>query len=91
MMITVLEARVTKENWPILEEAFQRALQQTPPGLEQSYLVHSIEDAELWQIISIWSGMPSLQQIQKAKEAGGDAARGAHLSRGSCRIHAYCL
>jgi len=66
----ILEAHVAKENWSLLEQAYQRVSQQTPPGLEQSFLVHGIEDQDLWQIITVWSGMPSLQQIQKAKEAG---------------------
>ena len=69
-MITIIEAHVKKENWPLLEQGFQRNLQQTPPGLEQSFLIHSIEDENLWQIVTVWSGMPSLQQIQQAKEAG---------------------
>jgi hypothetical protein len=69
-MIMITEARVAKENWPLLEQAYQRNSHQTPPGLEQSFLVHSIEDEDLWQIITVWSGMPALQQIQRAKEAG---------------------
>lgn len=70
MMITIIEAHVAEENWPLLEQAYQRSSQQTPPGLEQSFLVHSYEDRDLWQIITIWSGMASLQQIQKSKESG---------------------
>ncbi len=70
MMISVIEARVKKENWPILQQAYQRSAGQTPPGLEQSFLVHGVEDEEVWQIVSVWSGMPSLQQIQQSKEKG---------------------
>jgi heme-degrading monooxygenase HmoA len=70
MMVTIIEAHVAEENWPLLEQAYQRTSQQTPPGLEQSFLVHNIEDKDLWQIITVWSGMASLQQIQKSKEAG---------------------
>ena len=70
MMISIIEARVAKENWPLLEQAYQRSSGQTPPGLEQSFLVHSIADEEVWQIVTVWSGMPSLQQIQQSKEAG---------------------
>lgn len=70
MMITIMEAHVAKENWPLLEQAYQRSVQQMPPGLEQSFLVHGIEEEDLWQIITVWSGMPSLQQIQQAKETG---------------------
>ena len=70
MMITKIEAHVAEENWPLLEQAYQRSSQQTPPGLEQTFLVHSFEDRDLWQIITVWSGMASLQQIQKSKESG---------------------
>jgi hypothetical protein len=70
MMINVLEAHVAEENWPLLEQAYERNSQQTPPGLEQSFLVHSIEDPGLWQIITVWSAMASLKQLQKAIEAG---------------------
>jgi heme-degrading monooxygenase HmoA len=70
MMITMIEARVAKENWPLLEQAYQRSSGQTPPGLEQSFLIHSVEDEEVWQIVTVWSGMASLPQIQQSKEAG---------------------
>ncbi len=70
MNITVVTAHVAEENWPLLEQAYQRSSQQMPPGLEQSFLVHSLEERDLWQIITIWSGMPALQQLQKSIEAG---------------------
>ena len=70
MMITIIEAHVKEENWPLLEQTFLRSPQQTPPGLEQSFLVHAIEDRELWKIITVWSGMASLQQIQRSIESG---------------------
>jgi hypothetical protein len=66
----MIEAHVAEDNWPLLEQAYQRSAQHTPPGLEQSFLVHNIEDRDLWQIITMWSGMASLQQIQQAKESG---------------------
>jgi hypothetical protein len=69
MMITIIEAHVAEENWPLLEQAYQRS-SQTPPGLEQSFLIHNIEDRGLWQIITVWSGMASLQQLQKSIESG---------------------
>jgi heme-degrading monooxygenase HmoA len=70
MMITKIEARVAEENWPLLEQAYQKNSQHTPPGLEQSFLVQNIEDRDLWQIITVWSSMPSLQQLQKSIESG---------------------
>jgi hypothetical protein len=44
MMISSMEARGAKEDWSLLEQAYRRSSGQTPPGLEQSFLVHSIED-----------------------------------------------
>jgi len=70
MMISIIEGRVARQNWPLLEQAYQRSSGQIPPGLEQSFLIHSIEDEEVWQIVTVWSGMASLQQIQQSKEAG---------------------
>lgn len=70
MMISILEGRVARENWPLLEQAYQRSSGQTPPGLEQSFLIHSVEDEEVWQIVTVWSEMASLKQIQQSKQAG---------------------
>ena len=70
MMITMIKARVAKENWHLLEQAYQRSSGQTPPGLEQSFLIRGVEDDEVWQIVTVWSGAASLQQIQQSKEAG---------------------
>jgi hypothetical protein len=70
MMISIIEARVAKENWPLLEQAYLRSSEQTPPGLEQSFLIQNIEEEEVWRIITVWSGMDSLQQIQRSIEAG---------------------
>lgn len=69
-MISILEGRVARENWPLLEQAYQRSSGQTPPGLEQSFLIHSVEDEEVWQIVTVWSEMASLKQIQQSKQAG---------------------
>ena len=70
MMISMIKARVAQENWHLLEQAYGSSSGQTPPGLEQSFLIHDLEDDEEWQIITVWSGAASLQQIQNAKEAG---------------------
>jgi heme-degrading monooxygenase HmoA len=70
MMISIIEARVAKGNWHLLEQAYRRSSGQTPPGLEQSFLIHGVEDEEVWQIITVWKGMASLRQIQQSNEAG---------------------
>ena len=70
MMISIVEARLAKKNWPLLKQAYQRSSGPTPPGLEQSFLIQSVEDEAVWQILTVWSGITSLQQIQRSKEAG---------------------
>jgi len=80
MMITIIEAHVAEENWPLLEQAYQRSSGHTPPGLEQTFLIHNIEDKDLWQIITVWKGMASLQQIQQSIESGV-TPRGALIFR----------
>jgi hypothetical protein len=71
MVITIIEGRVTKENWPVLEQAYQRSAQ-LPPGLEQSFLVQSWEDPEIWQIVSIWNNGDMFRQMG----AAGQTPRG---------------
>jgi hypothetical protein len=63
MVVTIIEGRVTEENWPVLEQAYQRSAQQRPPGLVQSFLVHSWEDPEVWQIITVWNNVDKLRQM----------------------------
>jgi len=62
MVLTIIEGRVAKENWPVLEQAYQRSAQ-LPPGLEQSFLVQSWEDPEVWQIITLWNNGDMLRQM----------------------------
>jgi hypothetical protein len=63
MVMTIIEGRVVEENWTVLEEAYQRSAQQRPPGMVQSFLVHSWEDPEVWQIITIWDNGDMLRQM----------------------------
>jgi hypothetical protein len=63
MIMTIIEGRVAEENWPVLEQAYQRSTLQLPPGMVQSLLVHHWEDPEVWQIITIWDNGDMLRKM----------------------------
>lgn len=75
MVLTVIEGRVAKENWPALEAAYQRSAQM-PPGMEQSFLVQSWEDPEIWQIVTIWNNGDTLRKMGSQVGASGQPPRG---------------
>ena len=77
MVLTIIEGRVTEENWTVLEQAYQRSAQQRPPGMVQSFLVHHWEDPEVWQIVSIWNNGDMLRQMG----ASGQTPRGILMFR----------
>ena len=77
MVMTVLEAHVTQENWEALERSFQQAASHKDAGLVQSFLVHSRKDAGLWQIITIWES----QEALSAMRSSGETPRGVLIFR----------
>jgi hypothetical protein len=66
MVMTILEARVSKENWPALEQAFKRGSDHIDPGLERSYLIHATRDSDLWRILTIWSSREVLDEMRRS-------------------------
>ena len=77
MVMTVLEARVSEENWPALQQAYADAEASRPRGigLAQTFLVQSIEDEELWQVISVWSSWEALHEARRS----GQPPRGLQI------------
>ena len=68
MVMTILEARVLKENWSTLEQVYQGGAQHRDPGLEQSFLIHSSKDVELWRILTVWHSREALDEMRKSNE-----------------------
>ena len=77
MIITMLEARVSKENWSALENAYQTGTQQREAGLVQSFLIHGVKDDELWRIVTIWQSKEALDEMRKS----GEIPRGVLIFR----------
>lgn len=68
MVMTILEGRVSKENWPALEQAYLKGSEQREPGLVQSYLIHATKESDLWRILTLWSSREALDEMRKSVE-----------------------
>jgi heme-degrading monooxygenase HmoA len=68
MVMTILEGRVSKDNWSVLEQAYQEGSHIQEPGLVQSFLIHSTREADLWRILTLWSSRDALEAMRKSNE-----------------------
>ena len=68
MVITMLEAHVSKENWSALENAYQTGTQHREVGLVHSFLIQSVKDVELWRIVTIWRSQEALEEMRRLTE-----------------------
>jgi len=77
MVMTVLEARVSRENWSALENAYQIGTQHKDTGIVQSFLIQSVKDVELWRIVTIWHSQETLEEMRRSV----DVPRGVLMFR----------
>ena len=77
MVMTILEARVAKDNWDALEQAYQQGAQYKDAGLVQSFLIHSSKETELWRILTLWQSQEALD----AMRSSGETPRGVLMFR----------
>lgn len=69
MVITILEAHVQAGKWSDLENAYRKGTQDgLPPQMIQTFLIQSITDDTLWQIISVWKSREGLEEMRKSGE-----------------------
>jgi heme-degrading monooxygenase HmoA len=68
MVMTILEGRVEKQNWPKLEQSYQEERQLNEPGLVQSFLLHSTTESNLWRILTLWSSREALDTMRRSNE-----------------------
>ena len=68
MIFTQLEAKVSPDKTQILKTAFEKALEQLPPAIEQSYLVQDKTDNDVWRVITIWKSQEALQSYRQTVE-----------------------
>jgi hypothetical protein len=77
MLMTILEAHVTKENWAALEQAYREGVRHKDLGVTQSFLVQGTNDPELWRIVTIWTSQAALDELR----ASGVTPRGVLMFR----------
>lgn len=68
MVMTILEALVSQENWGAPEQGYQEATEDRPPGFVQSYLIHSTKDPGFWRVLTIWSSQEALDTMRSSRE-----------------------
>lgn len=63
----VLEARVTPENWDVLEQGYRdRIAQGFPTELIEIFLTQAVVEPALWSIVSIWSSREALDAYYRS-------------------------
>ncbi len=77
MVMTILEARVSFENWPALERAYSQAIELDEPGLVQTFLIHNKKEPELWRILTVWQSQEALDAMRNS----GETPRGVLIFR----------
>jgi Antibiotic biosynthesis monooxygenase len=68
MVMSVLEARVSPEQWETLRAAYGNRASVLPPGIVESFLVQSSMDPESWRIMTIWR---SREDLAAMRQPGG--------------------
>ncbi len=65
-VMIVLEARVAREHWSSLAEAFGAGGARVPAQMLRAYLVQSAADPELWRILSVWRSRAALDEYRRS-------------------------
>ncbi len=77
MIMSVLEAHVEKEAWPVLQDAYTRAILELEAGIVQTFLLHSTGDPTVWRIATLWRDREALE----AMRATGQTPTGVKIFR----------
>lgn len=72
MVMTVLEAHVSSQQWKALREAYETAMAGgLPPQMTQTFLVQSTTDSTLWRGISVWRSREALEEYRRSVATPG--------------------
>lgn len=77
MVMTILEAQVSIENWAALKQAYQEASRHQDAGLMQSFLIQSTKSLDLWRILTVWESREALDAMRQS----GETPRGVLIFR----------
>ena len=65
MILTILEASVAVEQWPTLQQAYQKGIAHLPAQMVQTFLVQQTKDPTRWQILSLWHSREALDEYRQ--------------------------
>lgn len=68
MVMTILEARVDRQYWQMLETIFKSKTKNLEPGLVRTDLVRSKTDETLWRIMTVWESQEALTAMRQSGE-----------------------
>ncbi len=69
MVITILEAKVEPVKWSALQNAYKKGTAgQLPPQMIQTFLIQSMANKMIWQIVSVWKSREALDEMKKSVE-----------------------
>ena len=77
MVITVLEALVPTDKAAVLQSTFQNAVDHLDAGIVQTFLLHGLREADLWQIVTVWESRAALDAMRQS----GETPRGVLIFR----------
>lgn len=77
MVITVLEATVAADQRDPLIRAYESAIEALDPGIVETFLAESAQEATRWQIVTVWGDRNALE----AMRASGETPRGVRIFR----------
>ncbi len=77
MVITILEAHVATDKAETLEQVFQESTKALDAGIVQTFLIHSLADASLWRIVTVWESREALTAMRQS----GQTPRGVLIFR----------
>jgi heme-degrading monooxygenase HmoA len=77
MVITVLEAQVAAGQADLLQSSYEQAVKHLDAGIVQTYLLHGVQDAERWQIVTVWENRAVLDAMRQS----GEVPRGVQIFR----------
>lgn len=77
MVMTILDAHVAPERSAVLEQTYREATQNLDAGLVQTFLIHSMKEPTVWQILTVWESREALDKMRQS----GETPRGVLMFR----------
>jgi quinol monooxygenase YgiN len=71
MVMTMLEAKVKRENWAVLEAKYREVVAKLDPRIARTYLIQSVADPTLWRMMGVWAGREAVEQMRASEVPPG--------------------